>query len=381
MKYLLNVPLAVGALAQALFAYLALMSAPWPNWEDGPSRGAMAYIMFQPAVLSWLMMLIAGIPAVFTDAFDWVPIAHRGRRRLALLVATLFVIATLGVCMFVALGASAAAGSSEDVPADPIVLIIGQIGGTIVPLLAMAWLAWLIDSPADRRDLAVLRLPALGTLGFTTAIGGVLGLQMLRDEIVIERATALEYQQMSDERDAGEREGIAKLTDADPLPRWLGYTDPLMLKDVRKQAVQRLATRPTLEPDLADALQSSDPDIVDGALRAIALVDFKPTAALEAPLRAALGNLPERIRVSRTEQPFDDEYVDRWFSSQWADALVAVEKLAASAGVDLRDVMSPIVQTTSEIYPKSRSAKSFPRDLAAADRKITDALAASHHTP
>ena len=154
-----------------------------------------------------------------------------------------------------------------------------------------------------------------------------------------------------------------------------------MLKDVRKQAVQRLATRPTLEPDLADALQSSDPDIVDGALRAIALVDFKPTAALEAPLRAALGNLPERIRVSRTEQPFDDEYVDRWFSSQWADALVAVEKLAASAGVDLRDVMSPIVQTTSEIYPKSRSAKSFPRDLAAADRKITDALAASHHTP
>jgi len=64
VKYLLNVPLAVGALAQALFAYLALMSAPWPNWEDGPSRGAMAYIMFQPAVLSWLMMLIAGIPAV-----------------------------------------------------------------------------------------------------------------------------------------------------------------------------------------------------------------------------------------------------------------------------------------------------------------------------
>src|SRR5579862_2779745 len=113
MKYLLNVPLALAALFQARFASLALMSGPWAGWEDGPSRGAMAFIMFEMALAAWLPLPVAALGAVFTDAFDWSPVIHRGRRRAAMSVATLFVAAAIAASMIVALSDSAAVGGHD----------------------------------------------------------------------------------------------------------------------------------------------------------------------------------------------------------------------------------------------------------------------------
>src|SRR5690242_14038781 len=89
------------------------MPGPWANWEDGPSRGAMAFIMSQAAVAAWLPLLVAGICAVFTDAFDWSPVTRRGRRRAAMLAAIFVVAAAIAASMVVAIGDSAATGGHD----------------------------------------------------------------------------------------------------------------------------------------------------------------------------------------------------------------------------------------------------------------------------
>ena len=160
MKYLLNVPLALAALFQAIFASMALMSGPSAGWQDGPSRGAMAFALFEAALAAWLPLLVAGIGAVFTDAFEWHPVVRRGRRRLAMLTAVLIVAAAIGASMVVAIGDSAATGGSDFAPYGELPVFIAKIGGTIAPLIVIAWLFWLIDTPLPLRHAAAARCRA-----------------------------------------------------------------------------------------------------------------------------------------------------------------------------------------------------------------------------
>ncbi len=63
------------------------MQGPWAGWEDGPSRGAMAYILIVAVAWALLPLLAAALAAVvFADAFDGPPV-FRGRR-VALVLAT-----------------------------------------------------------------------------------------------------------------------------------------------------------------------------------------------------------------------------------------------------------------------------------------------------
>jgi len=377
MKRLINVPLLIAAGAQALFAFYALMPGPWAGWEDGPSRGAMALVMFEPAALAWLMLLIAGLSAVFTDAFDWVPPVGRGRRRLITATATLLVVVTLGVCVVVALGESPAVASRDNDAFNPVLVAIARFGGIFGPFLAVGGLAWLINAPAALRHLAPVRRVALGALALTTLAGGLIGLQMLSEEIAIERTVALRDQKMIDERARENQAALRELSDASPLVDWLRLTDPLQTADIREAAIRRLARRPTLEADLAQSLQSADTLEPDWALRLTALLDFKPSAALEAPLRANFAALRQRIEISRNQAGdglYDPTYLDRWFGDQLAETLVVTRKMAESAGIDLRDADRQLAQTVAATYPTSKAAKDYPRGITALDRAIDAAL-------
>jgi hypothetical protein len=183
MKYLLNVPLALAALCQMGFASLVLMPGSWSGWENGPSRGAMAFIMFEMALAAWLPLLVAALGAVFTDAFDWSPVIHRGRRRATMFVATLFVAAAIAASMVVALSDSAAVGGHDFAQYGALPVLIATIGGTIVPLVAIAWLFWLIDAPLSLRHAAWPRRIALAALAFTVP-GFVVGVDGLRQGLV-----------------------------------------------------------------------------------------------------------------------------------------------------------------------------------------------------
>jgi hypothetical protein len=379
VKYILNVPLALGAGAQALFAFYALMSGPWPGWEDGPSRGAMAYIMFEPAALSWLMLLCAALGAVFTDAFDWPPAARRGQRRAIVGAASLLIVVTLGVCMAVALGTSPAVASHDNDEFNGFLVAIARAGGIGGPLLAMGWLAWLIDAPPDRRHARLLRQPVLAVFALTTLAGGIIGFQMLREEIGVERKVAAQNKQMIDERETENLASLAQIDDNTPLREWLRLADPLQTDDIRKEALRRLATRPTLEADLAIVLQSDDTDQADAALRLVAELGLRPSAALAAPLRANFATLASRIDASRhmAGAGLDDPtYLDRWFGDQLAETLVATRNIADSAGVDLRDADRQLARAVSANYPTSTSAKTYPRDIAALDGRVDAAIAA-----
>jgi hypothetical protein len=385
MKHLLNLPLALAALLQARFAYLALMPAPWPGWDDGPSRGAMAFIMLEAALLAWLPLVIAGIGAVFTDAFDWSPPVRRGRRRALMVLAILVAAVSLGVCMVVALASSAAVGGSDFKAYGPLVPL-AAIGGTIGPFVVTAFLAWLVHAPAPLRHAAWVRRPVLTLLAVTVVTGGIIGVDALRQEIVAESRLAARYRQEEAENNAKRDAEFANLTDASPLRSWGAYaTNDLDPKEMRQSALRRLAVRPNLEDDLAKDLVSSYPRDSDIAFLLAERVEFTPSAALEMPLRSAMARIGAEMRKASFGDKWpakegEDEILDSYIKSGFAERLTAsltiARRMAAGAGVDLRDALHELQSTASAAYPNTRTAGTYHRDVAAADREIAAILSA-----
>jgi hypothetical protein len=378
VKYLLNLPLGLAALLQAWFTSLVLMPGPWAGWSDGPSRGAMGLVMLEPVAFAWLLLLPVAAAAVFAGAFDWLPVRRR-RWQLALASGGSVALLILTVpCVVVAIGSSAAVGGGDTQPFSRVLAGSATIAATLVPLIVMAWLAWLIDVPARLRHAALPRRVSLGALALTALTGGILGSDMLRDEIVSYRDTVERYRQMDDERDVAIRSGFAKLTDASPLRGWVGYTDRFTPSDIRQAALRGLAARPTLEPDLIAALDQPDADLADNTLLVVAALPFQPSAALEAPLRAEIGRTARKIRTVREPGSGNDfgSYLDDFFEERLAAMLVVANKIADSAGVDLSDALRDVQSAIAAAYPDSKSAKTYPRQVASTATHIEAALAA-----
>jgi hypothetical protein len=393
MKYLLNVPLALAALLQVGFASQVLKPGPSAGWEDGPSRGAMAYIMILLALAAWVPLLVAALGAVFTDAFDWSPVIHRGRRRAAMFVATLFAAAAIGASMVVALGDSAAVGGDDFAEYGTLPISIATIGGTIVPLVAIAWLFWLIDAPLPLRHAAWPRRIAFAALAFT-APGFVIGADTLRQEIVAEAKLSASYKVEEDQNEAQSTAHFASLTDASPLSSWGGYATNTAYyakrfrgteDKMRDEALKRLAARPTLEADLATDLLSRDlygsgARDSDTAFLLVARVQFAPSAALEGPLRDAMSRIAAEMRKAGPGEawPGESDKLDTYISSEFAERLAAslvIAKRMAAAGVDLRDALNELQDTAIAAYPETKTAITYQRDVTAADTVIGAALA------
>lgn len=385
MKYLLNVPLGLAALLQGWFASLVLMSGPWSGWSDGPSRGAMAFIMLEAAVFSWLPLVVAGIGAVFTDAFDWSPPIRRGRRRALMLAAVLVVAVTIAVCMLVALANSPAVGGSDFKAYGPLAPI-AAIGGTIGPFVIVAWLAWLIDAPAPLRHTAWARRAVFAILAVTVVTGGIIGVDSLRQEIVAENKLAVRYRQEEAENNAARDADFAKLTDASPLHSWGAYaTNDLDPKAMRETALRRIAARPTLEADLATDLVSSYPRDADIAFLLVERVEFTPSAALETPLRSAMARIEAEMKkasfgdkwpAKQGEDEILDSYIKTGFAERLAASLTIARRMAASTGVDLRDALHQLQSTASAAYPNTKTAATYRRDVAVAEHEIAATLSA-----
>jgi hypothetical protein len=376
MKYVLNLPLALAALFQAWFASLVLMSAPWGGWEDGPSRGAMVLVMLEPAAFCWGFLLLAMLGAAFTDSFDWLPIERRWLRRTLVAGAAPLIVALAIPCVGVGIEGSAAVGGRGAEHIGTLLPVGAPIVAVLLPFILAGWLAWMIDVPPPRRDALLPRGIGLGALALTVLIGGPLGTGMLADEIRTERATSLRNQEMIDEREVAEREGYAKLTDATELRTWQGYTDRFTPNAMREAALKRLAVRPTLEPDLARMLSSSELQQVENALILVQQIQFKPSAALDPPLREAIARLAENMRISRREGSHDfDSYADSWYPDRLAATVAAAKKMADGAGADLREPMHQMQAALLEAYPKSKVGRNYPREVAAADKYIDGALA------
>src|SRR5438105_3650022 len=159
------------------------MPGPWAGWSDGPSRGAMGLVMLEPVAFAWLLLLPVVVAAVFAGAFDWLPVRRR-RWQLALAAGGSLSILILTVpCVVVAIGSSAAVGGGTQ-PFGRVLAGIATIAATLVPLIVMAWLAWLIDAPTRLQHAVLPRRISLAALALTALTGGILGSDMLRDGLV-----------------------------------------------------------------------------------------------------------------------------------------------------------------------------------------------------
>jgi hypothetical protein len=295
--------------------------------------------------------------------------------------------------MVVALSDSAAVGGHDFAQYGALPVSIATIGGTIVPLVAIAWLFWLIDAPLPLRHAAWPQRIALAALAFT-APGFVIGVDGLRQEIVAEGKLAASYKLEEDKNEAQNAAHFASLTDASPLSSWGAYaTNTSYYADrfrraedeMREAALRRLAARPTLEADLAKDLLSRnrydsfarDSDI---AFLLVARVQFAPSAALEVPLRNAMSRIAAEMRKAGPGQawPGDSDTLDSYIRSEYAERLAAslvIAKRMAAGGVDLRDALRELQSTAIAAYPKTKTAMTYQRDVAAADTVIGAALA------
>src|ERR1700676_1270947 len=216
-----------------------------PGSWAGPG---MALVMLEPVVFAWLLILPVTAGAVFAGAFDWLPVRRRGSQLASVLGAAVLTLILPLPRVRVAIGASSAVGDTDTQHFGRMLITGATIAATLVPLILMAWLAWLIDAPPRLRQAALPRDVSLAALALTALTGGILGTHMVREEIAISREIAARDRQMNDERAAGLRAGYAKLNDASPLRDWVFHTGRFIPDDMREVTLHRLAARPTLEP-------------------------------------------------------------------------------------------------------------------------------------
>jgi hypothetical protein len=393
MRYLLNAPLALAAFCQIAFASLVLMQGPWAGWEDGPSRGAMAYILVVTAAWSLLPLLAAALAAaVFTDAFDRPP-AFRGRRA-ALVLGTLLAAAAIAGSMAAAIDESRAVNGHGFAGLGDPLGAIAAIGGTVSPLVVVAWLFWLIDAPPRLRRAVWPRRAALAAL-VLTAPGFFLGADALLQEIAAQGKLAAQYRQEEDKNEAENVANFASLTDGSPLSSWGAYATNNVYyaerfrkaqDEMRDQALKRIAVRPTLEADLAKDLLSRDlydsfARDSDIAFLLVARAPFAPSAALEAPLRDAMKRIAAEMRAAGPgkEWPGQSDVLDSYISSSFAerlDASLPIAERMAAVGVDLREALAELGDAALAAYPQTKTALTYQKDVAAAEPVVAATLGA-----
>jgi hypothetical protein len=270
--------------------------------------------------------------------------------------------------------------------------LLPRIGGTLVPLMLIAWLCWLINARLPAAPTAWARCVIVTAL-LLTLPGGVPGIVSL-GLAVIQAATPQDEQtRVSDQRyEASRAAQFASLTDASPLHSWAvyalsGYSGDQ--KERRAAALRRLASRPTLEADIATDLVGSDRDDSDMAFLLVERIQFAPSAALEAPLRRAIARIVAEIR-SEGQHGYSSDPEGRYGGTLAASIGIAIKM--ANAGVDLRDALRDLQRAAVEVYlniPSSgleiryqwRMAQTYPRNVAAADRKIEAILSTRRKSP
>jgi hypothetical protein len=248
------------------------------------------------------------------------------------------------------------------------------LGLTLLPPLLAAYALLVVRFPTAASPvksaviLGIAGVLSIGQLGIVAA--GLLPSEQARNE-------------QAREEDAKSAAYFANLTDASPLREWSFYAvdDYHTAKPWREAALQRLASRPTLQVDLARELVSSDRDYADKAFLLVARVEFRPSAALEAPLRSAMARIAAEIR-NEFAVPFSgnndtlDSIVRGEYAERLTASLVIATRMADSAGVDLRDGLRTLESAASVTFRQTKTAETYRQDVAAAEPKIEALLRA-----
>jgi hypothetical protein len=379
MKYLWNLPLAGAALAGCGFVYLAMLSEQ-PRSGDESIGTAFAIVYSGAACAVLLGAALTG--CVATGRFDWLSAG-----RIASLVIVLTVYVSLVLLLFLPIGTTVDAHFGHIVPgtdASLLVIWLSRYASVGLPLVLLGYAAWLINAPAELRDILSVRYAAIGAVAVLGVFAAIATYAEGRKEVAKMVAKTTAEQQEIAERDAKQRAGFAAMTDADPLTKWLRYADSIDPPDVPVEALRRLAVRPTLEADIVAALTSRNLEMIYAAWWMIANVPTAPAAALAPPMRQSIATIADMLARTAAAEPSEfkrKEYIYYNFTDQLRILPAVMRRFAATTGVDLRDAVAPLRQIIATTYPSSGAADFFLKALAEMAPQIDAAIAARTRKP
>lgn len=368
MRYLLNLPLLGALLCGGLVAHLTLFETP----RGGDAGLGAAFALTFGGIFFWVLVAITVLGCALAGGFDWIAAEGTGSR---------FVLVMMGfgaiiLIAFLPFGiAIETAGDVESIRWSPATIWASRTAGLGLPMLLLAYAAWLINAPEPDRALPVVRYAALGATGVLLIVGAVVSIQELSRwnresmaEMALQRAE-------EDEKALARRRAFEALTDADSLFEWDQYTYHSSPDDIRLEAMRRIAARPNLEAELIAVLASKNENWAAEGVRLTADLSFKPSPALADAVRRRLDLYAQKLADDAKTVTYDgDKRLDYYEQSRLREALAVSRKLADAPGADLRPQIEALRHAVS-LYPKSETAARFPREAAEAQKYIAGRLA------
>jgi hypothetical protein len=363
MRYLLNLPLLA-----ALFGIWWLVK--FRLLDDEPGLGPSLAVAIG-TISCWVLVAVVLAGCILTGAFDWLQMQSRGGSFALVLgvfgLVTLLSLASIGIAMEAA--PSIRAWQMTTAPAARLV----TIG---IPVVLLTYSACLINGPTIWRMMTGWQYGVLMVLAGLSLVAIYVSVGEINRRQEIASANQAADQLAADSQGQEQRRAMQALSDADPLIQWDQFVGANVPADVRAEALRRIAARPTLEADLTAALTNENTLWSNEALSLMLQLAFKPSPALEAPVRTAFAHWTAALRDKSNDTGGDgDRYVDLYQTPQLGRALSVTKLMAEQSGIDLGDALDAIQQAVVEVYPTSSAAASFPGEVADMKRQIRAILA------
>ena len=368
MRYLINLPLVIALASLAEVFDTAILSRT-PRGGDA-ALGA-AYAIFFGTFLTWIMLafVIAACGAI--GGFRW----PRARGVAGLMVALIGYSAIVFIALQ-PLGIAMESNAARMFGASQATL--SRVVAFGLPFVLLLYALWVVNAPAAKRDAPAFHGAALGAVALLCLVAAVVSVRELGHRAREAQADAAVISREADAQADQQRRDFATLTDADPLFRWSAYLSDNVPPDVRAEARRRIAARPQTEADLAQALASDNGNWSAEALWLIVKLPITPSRALVSPVRDMLAAFAEQLTLESKDVASDGgKRLDDYPSYRLEVILQVAERLAESAGADLRDSIDGVVRAVA-LYPKSDTAHWFPAKAADAKARIAKTLATRH---
>ena len=371
MRYLVNLPLLAALLCGWLMIQLTILTTPPRGGDAG--LGAAYGIVFS-SIFFWIMVAVTMLSSALTDAYDWIPAEGR---------ATRFVLMVMGFAAIILVSllpigiAMETAGRLDDERWSAVTIIASRAVGSGLPVLLLAYIAWVINAPEAIRQLPGLRYAVVVCTGLLIVAAAAVSLQELARWNRLSAEIEATNRQVEDEKVKAYRAAFAALTDADPLLAWNQYTSYAMPDDIRLEAMRRIASRPTIDAELIRVLGSENGNWAAQGASYVADLAIKPSPELAEAARKYLVTYARDLTEGAKLQTYDgDKRLDYYEQSRLRDGLTVARKLAETNRLDLRPQVDALRQAVA-LYPKSETAGWFPRDAAETQKQIAATLSAA----
>ena len=367
MRYLINLPLAF-ALA-GLWLVFDTVVVSRPRGFDAALDAAFAALF--GTFFTWSMLAVALVACGAMGTLRW----PRARGAAGALIASLGFVAIvvlalqpLGMAMerdaYAMFGGPQATGA--------------RLVAFGLPLVLILYAAWLINAPASWHENPEVDRTAYGVVGLLCLLAAFVSVKELARQSAEAQAQAAavarQAEQQAQKEAEQQRRNFAALTEADPLYAWDMYLSATVPDDIRAEATRRVAARPQLEAEIAQALASDNGNWSAEALSLIVRLPIKPSDALVQPVRESFAAFAAELTREARDASDNDTRPDS--AAFWLDTMLqAAQRLAETTGADLGASLDAVARAVV-LYPKSEAATWFPRRLAETKEHIAATPAA-----